>query len=344
MSSASDFTGGLFNPSGPQYGAITTRNEKQRQAMINQGLTNINAIFGGGNADFYSMANKGGQKFHANADSRTQPYYYLTGKGFQPYPGLGGGQSQGGALAPIEGGDITQYQRASVPTGGASGAIAHTEQGDYGQAIASTLTGGLFDTLGSLFGSNKQSPLDLEKSRYNRGVLLDKTSANYQGFGDDFYNQRAQDYVNYALPQEGQQYRTNLDAVTYNLANRGLLDSSQQKSQMSDLARSDTQAKQTIADSAIGQANDLRKTVSDAKQASIAQLYQTGDPNQAASTAVTQASQAMQPNVFAPLSNMFGSLATQYYTNQLLNSYSGGAGVPQQGSEYYNLTGGLPSQ
>lgn len=336
MSFASDFTGGLFDPQGPAYGKLATKNEKQRQALINQGLGQLNSIFGGGTADFYSMANAGGKGFKADRTTRDQPYYHLTGKGFTPY--MNDTQKPDSFL-----GDHHDWQMASVPTGGVAGGIEHGGNGDWGQSFASILTGGLFDTLGSFFGGNEESPLDKAKKAYDRGQLLNKTTATYEGFQPSFYDQRAKDYLSFALPEEARQYRTNLDAVTYNLANRGLLKSSQATNQYSNLNRTDMQAKQSIADSALDQANALRQKVEEAKSGAISQLYQTGDANLAASNAIHTMSSIAQPNAFAPISNLFGNLATNVYVNNLLNSYKGG-GASNSGPSYYDLSGALPHQ
>lgn len=103
------------------------------------------------------------------------------------------------------------------------------------------------------------------------------------------------------------------------------------------------QAKQSIADSALDQANALRQRVEDAKSSAISQLYQTGDANLSASNAIHTMSSIAQPNAFAPISNMFGGLATQVYVNNLLNQYKGG-GTSNSGPAYYDLSGALPNQ
>ena len=345
MSVGSFLTGGLFDPTGPQYGSLATHNERQRQAMINQGLQQINAIFNGGTTDFYSMANAGGNKFGMDWRNRTDPYYILGDKGFHTYRQFGDNPGSQNPFAVGPGSNSVLQEGLSniaTPAPGVGLAMHHTINGDYGAAAASWLTGGISD-IGGLFGGNQETPLDRASKLYNRGRLLNKTTATYEGFQPSFYDQRAQDYINYALPQEGQQYRTNLNATTYNLANRGLLNSSQATKQFSDLNRTDIAAKQNIADQAIAQSNALRQQVSNAQQQAIQMLYQTGDPNLAAHNAITAAASATGPSVFAPISNMFGNLATSIYTNQLLNQYRGGGGGSYNETPYYNMSGALPT-
>lgn len=312
MSFTGQLTGGVFDPQGPGYGALATQNEKQRQALINQGLSQINAIFGGGATSFYSMANAGGAKYDPHA-----PYYYLTGKGFQPYQLPGDTRTDHSFL----------------------GNLMHAP-GQHGPILTD-----LGDALNSIFGGSEPSPQEIARQQFQRGKLLNKTDATYQGFDDKFYDQRATDYLNYALPQEAKQYKTNLDAITYDLADRGILQSTAANKAFSDLNQTAAGAKQTVADSALAQSNQLRQNVENARQTAIGQLYQTGDPNLAASNAIGVARSASQPSVFQPIANLFGNLATTYYTNQLLNSYRNpGTGTPQYGSGYYDMSGALPNQ
>lgn len=300
-------TGGVFDPQGPQYGKLATDNEKQRQALINTGLGQINSIFGGGNASFYSMANTNGAKWNP-----TQQYYYLTGKGFTPYK------------KPV----ADQTDRSFL------GNLMHAP-GQEGPILTD-----LGHALNSIFGSSP-TPNEEAKKQFQRGKLLNKEDATFEGFQPAFFDQRAKDYVGYALPQEAQQYRTNKEAITYNLANRGLSESSSAKNQFSNLERTASTAKQSIADSAIAQANQLKKEVEQARQQAIQQLYQTGDANLAASNAIGATAGLSQPSVFQPIANMFGGLATTYYTNKLLNDYHGGTGTS---SLHYDLSQALPNQ
>ena len=95
--------------------------------------------------------------------------------------------------------------------------------------------------------------------------------------------------------------------------------------------------KQTVADNAIGQANELRKQVEDSRQQAINQLYQTGDPSQALKTAINSASSFENPGGFAPLVNTFGDVMNQFYINKLLSAYTGGTAAMngQQNSANY---------
>jgi len=49
-------SGGLIDTSAPNYAKVAARNEKQRQALINLGLGQINALYDGGTTAFYNPA------------------------------------------------------------------------------------------------------------------------------------------------------------------------------------------------------------------------------------------------------------------------------------------------
>jgi hypothetical protein len=143
----------------------------------------------------------------------------------------------------------------------------------------------------------------------------------FSGFTPTFYQQRAQAYQDFALPQLSQQYETNRNQVGFNLANRGVLRSGTANKQWSNLARDLGQAKQTIADQGISQAEQLQQGVETQRQNLISQLYQGADPANAGASAIQVAANASQPSTFAPLSNMFANLANQYYLGQVINAY-----------------------
>jgi len=307
-------TGGLFDPSTPNYARLASQSEKKRQGIINLGMQQIGAVYGGGAAPFYSLANTGQNKFNPHSD-----YYYLGKSGeFAPYwaPGAVSPGSQTNIKGPL-------------------GVVSKTGGGD---PIAKAILGGIgFE---GLFGDTK-SPREVAAQKFKRGQLFNAPDyQSFEGFQPEFFQKRAQDYINYALPQEAQQYRDTRNALTYGLANKGLADSSVATQTGANLERTAGQAKQGIADTAISQANQLQQDVEESRQKSIAQLYQSADPAQAFQSAISAAGQFQRPSTFAPIGNLFNNLAQQYYTNQTLNNYR----LPQYGTApnpTYNLAGAL---
>ncbi len=157
-------------------------------------------------------------------------------------------------------------------------------------------------------------------NRMKKGAIFEKgPDTSYTGFQPEFYNQIAKNYVNYAIPQLAQQYRTTQNAMDFGFANRGLSQSSVQRKGASDLNVELGKAEQGIADQGIAQAQDTQKAVEQARQNAINQLYVVGSPAQALQNSVFSAAQFQIPSSFAPLANAFGNIANQYATSQLYN-------------------------
>jgi hypothetical protein len=170
---------------------------------------------------------------------------------------------------------------------------------------------------------------------FKKGNLFTKEVNNYQGFGDDFYKQREQDYVNYAMPQLADQYQQTKNAMNFGLANRGLTASSAADKEKFDLEKQNLIAKQQIGDTARGQSQALKRSIEDQRNALISQLYQTADPAGARRSAIDSASQFAQPSIYPAMGQAFGSLAQQYYLNSIYRGTPPTSYVtpPQYGNE-----------
>jgi len=292
-------SGGLIDTSSPQYGTIASKSEKKRQGIINLGLDQINAIYQGGDAPFYSGTSG---KFNPH-----DTYYTVSGRtgNFQPYWAPGGAHPNG------------------------------TFKPGIGTETMKTAPGSPWVFGGNIFGS-KESPKDIARKQFNSGQLFGAPQTlSFEGFQDPFYEKRAQDYVNFALPQLSQQYQQSRNAMLFGLANRGLGQSSVANQASSNLERQVGQGKQEIADTGLAQANQLRKDVEGARQQAIGQLYQSADPAQALQGAVRSAMGFQAPSTFAPIANMFTGLAQQYATNQILNNYRQPYGAPSYNQSNY---------
>lgn len=290
-------SGGLIDTSAPNYANVAQRNEKARQALINLGTQQINSVFGGGTAPFYAPANPNTSQFDPH-----QSYYKIGPKGPALYWAPGGKHPPG------------QFSQSGVGQAIGSGG------GDLGAAFGAKALG-----LDKLFGK-EQSPKQVAKTKFRRGQLfMAPEYQTFEGFGDPFYQGREQDYIRYALPQLAEQYRQNRNAIKFGLANKGLLGSTVEASANAGLERTAGEGRQTIADTARAGSNSLRQQIEGARQAALSQLYQSANPGQAIQSAVQTASGFQAPSTFAPIGNLFTSLAQQYVTNQLLNNYRQGA-------------------
>ena len=313
----SSVLGSTFLGDSPDYGKLASQSEAKRQGINKMGLQQINSVFGGGTAPFYSLASGGPfNQADWNATGRKNVYYTLNNQGqFGQYYGP---KDQTNATSSL-------INRVPALSPGAAnlfgiGQIASGDtKGGLKNVAMNTIAPGSSSILG-LFGGGPPSSRELVNSQLKKGLLFNApTNQTFEGFQEPFFQQRAQDYVNYALPQFADQYQATRNAELYGLANKGLTGSSVAAKAASDLERTAGQAKQTIADTGQNQANDLRTQIEGARQNAINQLYQTADPAQAAQSAISTSAQFQRPSVFAPLTNMFSNLAQQYYTNQILS-------------------------
>lgn len=297
----SDLTGGLFGDTGPNYAKSATRAEAKRKGLINLGLNQINSIFAGGTSPFYTQATG---RFNPRST-----YYNINNRGqFTPFWAPVGAAPPAGPYNP------TLLGRA-LGTGGGD-LLASLSFNKVVRPLADKLG------FGGLFGS-QDSPRDIALKAFNRGALFNApTYQTFEGFTPEFYQERAKAYENYALPQLGEQYRQNQNALLYGLENRGLLhESSVADAARRDLERTVGRGKQQIAETGISQANEVKQAVENSRQQAIQQLYQSADPAQAFQSAIANAASLRTPSAFAPISDMFGNIARTYYLNQILNNY-----------------------
>jgi hypothetical protein len=131
---------------------------------------------------------------------------------------------------------------------------------------------------------------------------------NFSGFDKQFYNKRAQDYVNYANPQASDQYRQNTEQLAYNLARSGLTDSSERSRSQGVLQKAYDTAKASIASQGQNVANQAMSSVEQSRGNLVNQLYATGDAQNAANQAINSAGMLAQSQAFSPLGNLFANV------------------------------------
>jgi len=292
----SDLFGNLFG-SAPDYGKLAAKSERNRRGIVDLGTQQINALYQGGSAPFYSLAKQPGEKF-----STKNTYYSLQGGKFKPYW--------------VPKGSKPNSQQSET---GVGQWVSNPVTDPLGGVVNKAL--GVDKVIDSLFGDS-MSPREIAARSFRRNQLFKAPdNQTFEGFQQPFYDERAKAYENFALPQLGDQYRNARDAMVYGLSNRGLNQSTIAEKGRYDLEKTTGTAKQQIVDTGIGQVNQLKQDVEASRQNALQQLYQTADPAQAFQSAINTSSQFRNPSVFAPLGNMFAGLANQYMTSQLLKGY-----------------------
>lgn len=144
----------------------------------------------------------------------------------------------------------------------------------------------------------------------------------FSGFTPQFYNQREKAYTNYATPQLFQQYGSTLNQLEDKLGNQGLTKSSAALQERGALAQALGQGEQTVADTAIGQAQSLQQQIAQEQSNLIGQANAAADPLSIAQGAVGTAAQFQTPSAFTPIGNMFQNVANTYLGSQLASTYN----------------------
>lgn len=286
----SDITEAFTGPSGSSQAGSARKANARQQNAIDYGMQQLNAIYGGGTYNQYAQA--------SGAYNPATQYYTNNNGAFSPFK-AGGTAVAGGS-------------------GNYKGSPHGSSQG--GGALLGGITGGLSSALGGFLGGGSSTPQALNLMKKGK-LYAASPSQTFAGYNDNFFNQRANAYEDYALPQLGQQYQTTKNALNYNLANRGLMGGSVANQENNDLNLTMGQQKQSIADQGLQQAQQLRSDVQNSKLQAISQLYQTANPAQAQQSALADASKFSAPSSFAPLANGFANLVNQYSMNQQIAGY-----------------------
>lgn len=133
----------------------------------------------------------------------------------------------------------------------------------------------------------------------------DKINAAFSGFDDDFYKQRETDYLDYYTPQLDEQAGDANDALTYNLARGGNLDSSTGAKQAADLTRKISDARGSVVQGAAGASQGARGDVENNRSDLIQMLQGGGNVANAANSAASRAEQLTRPPPYSPLLDLF---------------------------------------
>jgi hypothetical protein len=204
------------------------------------------------------------------------------------------------------------------------------------QQLASVFGGG-----GMPATSNK-TPQEQFAGMVSGGKLYSGTEKT-SGFNDAYFDQKRQNYINYAAPQLEDQYAKAQKELTYSLARGGLTNSSARAEKVGQLQQLYDVNKQKIADDALSHSTEAKNAVEDARTNLIATLNATGDAEGAASSAINRASALSQPAAYSPLSQLFSSFTAGLGTQSALetaNAYAGsGVGRAQIGRYNTGLFG-----
>lgn len=151
-------------------------------------------------------------------------------------------------------------------------------------------------------------------------------------FDDSFYNQRSQDYLNYALPQLDTQYQDEQRNLIAQLARTGNLNSSVRGDLMGKLLGQYNTNKVNLQDTANNYATSARAQVEQARASLLKSNSELADPGVIRTMANAQASGVKVAPQYQSLGDMIANLTSS------LSPTSTSANAPGSGVELYDTS------
>lgn len=145
-------------------------------------------------------------------------------------------------------------------------------------------------------------------------------------FTPKFYQGQEQAYRDYAIPQLDKQHTEAGEQLGFDLARRGVLNSSMRADKEADLGELYDLNRQNVTDKAREAGTKARSSVEDARNDLVLTLQSTADASGAAKSALARASALSRPPAYSPLEDAFLSF-TQGLSTQagLERAYAAGS-------------------
>ncbi len=153
------------------------------------------------------------------------------------------------------------------------------------------------------YAQEQRAAEQARQARIKTGVAeLDR---QFAGFDDAFYNKQRDAYMRFAMPQVNQQYDDAFRGLTYALSRQGIKQSSEGARRFGNLSGDFDVARQGVVNQADQAVKGARRDIEGARSNLVADLYATGDPQAAASSAARQAIYLAQPLPVSPIGQLF---------------------------------------
>lgn len=148
-----------------------------------------------------------------------------------------------------------------------------------------------------------------ERRQANIAMGQQEIASAFGQFDDNFFNQRSQSYLDFAMPELDRQFQDQVRQLTANLARTGNLNSSLRGDLMGQLQREYDTSKLSLADRARGFADEARSGVSSAKARLMESNAQLADPGVIRNTAMAEAQGLSVNPQFAQLGQLLSDLS-----------------------------------
>ncbi len=157
-----------------------------------------------------------------------------------------------------------------------------------------------------------------------------------KNFDKKFFQKQQTNYLDFAKPQLNKQYGEAGDQLSYDLADRGMLDSSTKGEKTADLGELYETNRQAMIGKAKEFGTDAKNNVEDARTGLIHTLQATGDAEGAAKGALNRAGALSRPPAYSPLEDLFMSFtSTLGQQAGLERSYAAGGPRPRYNFGFY---------
>lgn len=166
---------------------------------------------------------------------------------------------------------------------------------------------------------------------------------NFARFDDDFYNQRGQAYLDFAMPQLDQQYDDNYRALQFALARQGIGQSSEGNQRFGRLSQEYGLQRQGLVDRSMDVQAEARRAVEDARSGLVMDLQNTANPTAAAKAALNRSAYLGMTPSMQPIGQLFANTldGLNTYQSAKADAEAYRAALGQYG--LYNNSGGSGS-
>lgn len=148
-----------------------------------------------------------------------------------------------------------------------------------------------------------------ERRQQNIALGQQEIASAFGQFDDNFFNQRAQSYLDFATPQLDRQFQDQMRSLTAALARSGNLNSSLRGDLMGQLQREYDTSKLSLAEQARSFADQARTGVSTAKARLMESNAQLADPGTIRNSAMAEAQGLTANPQFAQLGQLLSDLS-----------------------------------
>jgi DNA-binding XRE family transcriptional regulator len=166
-----------------------------------------------------------------------------------------------------------------------------------------------------------------DRRQQNIAMGAGEISSLFSQFNDDFYNKRATDYTNYALPQLDRQYQDEMRNLIAQLARSGNLNSSLRGDLTGKLQTQYNTQKMSIQDTANRYAMDARSQAEQARAQLLKSNSELADPGLIRTMAQAQAQGVGVAPQYQNLGQMIASLSNSIPEQTLGTKAATGGGV-----------------